>query len=279
MKAQEVYDKWREHSEDDVQVFGENGEIYLCYSRIDVILKRLQSPVSLTSSQQHLARRMSMNSTSRGQPTEEARPRNAYSTSEVRDSAKPDYVKDAPEDPSVYDMWLHVHRDITDVVRRMPEGLKEAKIDPRRAIASVLLWDFIPLDEPGLKETSEAGRYQPTTSQRFRSDASYSSHHSARNGVDWSKVVNALASTATGNTSPRTFSSPHSPYRELPTPPLSETPPSVNISLESQTFFPIMDTCAALGCDDGNMSDVEYADSTKAAMEYVERGYGRLYSY
>lgn len=275
-KAQEVYDKWREHSEEDVQVFGPNGEIYLCFSRLDIILKRLQSPPPFTTIQEALVERIKLGACSQSRVKEETRL--PYNTSDLRASAKPDYVKDAPDDPAEYDMWLHVHRDITDVVRRMPGALKEAKIDPRHAIASILLWDFVPLDKPDSRGTfsaREAGRNPPTTPSRPRTDGASHAHHGIGNAMDWSKVVNALASTTTSPGSAR------STCRELPTPPSCTTPPAVNIALDSQTFFPIMDTCVALGCEDPNMMNINDVDMMDAPMTPVEAGfgYGRDYHY
>ena len=72
--------------------------------------------------------------------------RHSYYTSDVRGSGREArYASDFPSDPCTYEVWMHVHRDITDVVRRMPVSLHQVQFNPRGAAALRLLSDFIPL--------------------------------------------------------------------------------------------------------------------------------------
>ncbi|KAL5514162.1 hypothetical protein ACEPAG_2250 [Sanghuangporus baumii] len=139
-KASEVYNRWKEESEGDMGVFGPNGEVTMCQTRIDVVIDRLQC-VSVPSSTEEdattgllsLKKCMESSSAKQGKSCE-------------RSQRTPCNGPKVDDEPS-YEMWKHVHREITNLVRRVPAVLRDAAIDPRRATAARLIWGFIPVPE------------------------------------------------------------------------------------------------------------------------------------
>ncbi|KAL5476664.1 hypothetical protein ACEPAI_2850 [Sanghuangporus weigelae] len=139
-KASEVYNRWKEESEGDMGIFGPNGEVMMCQTRIDVVIDRLQcvsvpSPAEedATTGLLSLKKCAESSSAKQGKPCE-------------RSQRTPCNGPKVDDEPS-YEMWKHVHTEITDLVRRVPGVLRDAAIDPRRATAARLIWGFIPVPE------------------------------------------------------------------------------------------------------------------------------------
>ncbi|KAL5514482.1 hypothetical protein ACEPAG_2570 [Sanghuangporus baumii] len=139
-KASEVYNRWKEESEGDMGVFGSNGEVTMCQTRIDVVIDRFQcvsvpppTEEDTTTGLLSLKNCMESSSAKQGKSCE-------------RSQRTPCNGPKVDDEPS-YEMWKHVHREITNLVRRVPAVLRDAAIDPRRATAARLIWGFIPVSE------------------------------------------------------------------------------------------------------------------------------------
>lgn len=171
-------------------------------------------------------------------------------------------------DDTFYDMWSHVHEEICDFVRRVPEVLRDAQVDPRIATAARLIWGEVPpppinMEEVEMDEAQEAAKLQ------FFDEQSYQMRPKrvqVTNDLDWDAITDALmfvspattassfslsrtTSTTSASISPSLPSMPHSFTIGNTGKDILLTPPSSSegdVSPTNTTAFPILDACAPI---------------------------------
>ena len=197
-------------------VFGPNGEVTMCQTRIDVVIDRLQC-VSVPSPAEEDATTglLSLKKCAESSSAKQCRP----CDKSQRTPCKGPKVDDEP----TYELWKHVHKDITSLVRRLPEVLRDAAIDPRRATAARLIWGFIPVPEEP-KPNDMAIVEEPLFDSGLPSD------------LDWNAFADALMFAQ--NAHPEILGG--SPMQlDLVSPPLTTHSPE-----SSQSNFSLFDFCS-----------------------------------
>ncbi|KAI5120441.1 hypothetical protein M0805_009903 [Coniferiporia weirii] len=246
-KVTEIYNRWKEQSANDVNIFGPNGEITICKSRIDVIVERLQRlPPNGMDKRDMIGEPNSVPPATRSQASEETK--SSFWPGPQLQSCLPAQLGTASDEthvPEFYEMWQYVHQDLSDIVRRMPSVLKDALVDPRLATASLLLWGFIPSTPMPPGPTESTTLVGNNASMHIDVDPIFPSD------LDWNTLTDAL------------MDSTPSACQELSTPDsITTTPNSDGSEPEAHTFFPLLDTCSAFGRVD---VDTLGADTTEAA--------------
>ena len=101
---------------------------------------------------------------------------------------------ETPNDEYFYGMWSHTHEEICDFVRRVPEVLRDAQVEPRIATAARLIWGSVP---PPPENPEEIEKEERREAVRLKMLDEQSLHLRPRHGqvtqdLDWDSITDAL---------------------------------------------------------------------------------------
>lgn len=266
IKALEVYKNWKARTNEDVfNIFGPNGEVTLCKSRLDSIIKSLQENDTSTRDED-LAHRMSV--------------------FEVDDTNR-SKLRSEPisDDDTFLCMWPHVHKSLSEIVRRLPRVLRDASLDLSNANVTRLLWDFEPLPEDELycfrdKNSISYKRSRVTADEEMADvDTDVEMAPAFPPDLDWDALSNVLMTHSSPVIAPlakkaqphhQPSSTPNISIISNPQPnPVSSRPMSSSSTpsdsappLTPKTFnspFYLLDACSSIGMS-RDSQDIEHGD-------------------